>query len=199
MGLFGKKKKEEKKLGEDFKLPELPKLPDLPDLDEDVGYEKDHLGKPMKAMPQLPSFPSSTLGDKFSKDRIKEAITGKKEGEEVFGADEFPAPYDEEQEMMQEPLKKPLTKELEELGISKKTARARTEAGPVFIRIDKFQDSLNTFEKAKRQITEIEKLVSNIKKIKEHEEKEIEFWESELQKIKIQIEKVDRDIFSSLE
>jgi hypothetical protein len=35
--------------------------------------------KKMKELSQLPSFPSSSLGEQFSQDAIKEAITGRKE------------------------------------------------------------------------------------------------------------------------
>jgi len=45
----------------------------------------------------------------------------------------------------------------------------------------------------------MDKLLKNIKKIKEEEELELDFWENEIQKLKGQIEKVDRDIFSKIE
>ena len=69
MGLFSKKKKKE-----DTSLPELPKLPELPDLPR--IDEEDRL-------PQLPSFPSNQVGEKFSQSAIKEAVTGRKEVDEV--------------------------------------------------------------------------------------------------------------------
>lgn len=191
MGWFKKKqKKSEKK--EIPSLPELPKLPELP------GDEK----KDLESIHQLPSFPTDSLGEKFSQNTIKEAVTGKKEGEEVFGTDDF-ASTEDDMRMMQKPLKKPLTKELSS---PKKipqefeqAAKKVKEAEPIFIRIDKFEEGLHVLEKSKTQILEIEKMLRNIKRIKEEEEKELELWENEIQTAKEQIEKVDKDIFSKIE
>ena len=73
------------------------------------------------------------------------------------------------------------------------------EIAPVFIRIDKFQESLRAFEKAREKIREIEKLLGNVQKLKEEEERELGEWESELQAIKSGIEKINEDIFSRIE
>ncbi len=187
MSWFGKKEKKEEEKGFP-KLAELPKLPDLPQIDEE------------DSLPKLPSFPSTSLGDKFSKHTIKEAITGKKEGDGVF-ADEF---EDDELPKMQEPLKKSLTKELpysekeipEEFEHASKIVK---NAEPVFIRIDKFEESLKIFEKAKHQNADIEKDLSEIKELKEAEEKELSSWENEVKNIKNKIEKINSEIFSKIE
>ncbi|GAH97999.1 unnamed protein product, partial [marine sediment metagenome] len=161
-------------------------------------YEK----KDLESIHQLPSFPTDSLGEKFSQNTIKEAVTGKKEGEEVFEADDF-ALTEDNMRMMQKPLKKPLTKELPSPkkipeGFEEAAKKVK-EAEPIFIRIDKFEESLRVFEKTKKQISEIEKMLRNIKRIKEEEEKELELWENEIQTAKEQIEKVDKDIFSKIE
>ena len=81
-------------------MPELPKLPELPGIDDN------------KNLPQLPSFPRSLFGEKFSQDSIKNAIAGEKEDESGFDADESES--EEETMMMQKPVGKNLkTKELE--------------------------------------------------------------------------------------
>jgi hypothetical protein len=204
MGLFGKKdKKEEVKRGISNipELPELPKLPELPSMDE-FSYEDESL-------PQLPKFPNNPLGDKFSQNTIKEAITGKKEDEEVFDAEDF----SEEEGMMQKPLQKPLREDFEnyETGISTKpklrevpqnfvTKNYMTKkAEPIFIRIDKFEESMKIFQDIRSQVSEIESLIKNIKEIKSKEEEELASWETEIQQIKDQIEKVNQDIFSRIE
>lgn len=51
-------------------LPELPKLPELPDLPEIKTQKKE-------PVPQLPSFPNSSIGKKFSQNTIKDAVKGK--------------------------------------------------------------------------------------------------------------------------
>jgi hypothetical protein len=207
MGLFGKKDKKvemKKDISEIPELPELPKLPELPSMDE-FSYEEEPL-------PQLPRFPNSSLGNKFSQNTIKEAISGKKEDEEVFDAEDFPE--DERKGMMQKPLQKPLTEDFdnyEESPISTKpkikevpqnfiTRNYMTrKAEPVFIRIDKFEESMKIFQEIKSQVSEIENLIKNTKEIKAKEEEELASWESDIQVIKNQIEKVNQDIFSRIE
>lgn len=70
---------------------------------------------------------------------------------------------------------------------------------PVFIRIDKFEESLRIFEKVKKDILEIEKMLKDIKTLKEHESRELSHWEREMQRVKDQIDQVDKDIFSKIE
>ncbi len=198
MGWFNKK---EERVSDSTELPQLPSLPKLPQLD----FRRE---EPIEPLHQLPSFPTSNLGQKFSQNAIKEAVTGRKESEEDFDADED----EEETQMMHNPLKRPMTKELsydededkvsrEVDGIPKDFIRAsrivkRNE--PVFIRIDKFEEGLQIFEKAKKEIMEIEKMLKDTKKLKEEEETQLENWEKEIQTIKKQIEDIDKDIFSKV-
>lgn len=196
MGLFSKKRGE-KRQGEEgsLSLPELPELPELTNF-EDMGRE----------ISQLPTLPNNSLGEKFSRSTIKNAVNGESEGEEVFDADEFGDDGDEER-MMQKPLRKPLVREIlpeeneEETEIPEKfrTNLRMRETEPVFVRLDKFEESLNVFEKTKEKILGIEKLLRDIKKIKEQEEAELQAWEDEISSIKQQIDKIDREIFSKIE
>ena len=57
-------------------IPQIPKLPELPRLD---GLPKI---PQKKTLSKLPSYPLSPLGEKFSQNIIKEAVTGKKIGDE---------------------------------------------------------------------------------------------------------------------
>lgn len=178
-------KKEEKK----EEIPKLPELPELPNINQ-INSQK---------LSKLPSFPNNSLGKKFSQNTIKEAVTGKKEGVEGFNVNEF----EKEEQMIQEPseeyqeIKPKKIKEIPEH--FKVAARRVKETEPIFIRLDKFEESLNILEKTKKQILEIGEMLKNIKRIKEEEEKELEFWENEIQLIKKQIEKVDNEIFSKIE
>ena len=197
MKLFNKKGNQEnfQRSIETPTLPELPRLPELPDLEEE---ESQHIH-------QLPSFPSNSYGTKFSHDTIKEAVTGGREDDEEFDADEF-ADEDEDR-MMHEPPKKPQIKEFEgdwipskKFGESGETSRKTgmvTE--PVFIRIDKFEEAMAIFKETKKKISEIERDFSDIKKVKEAEEKELKAWEKEMKFMKEQMEKIDRDVFSKIE
>ena len=180
MGWFAKK--EEKEAIPE--LPELPKLPDLPSLNED------------EELPQLPSFPSNSFGDKFSRSAIKEAVTGRKEGGGVE-ADEF-----EEFQRMQKPREMQYSRDIEEVPVPsgfKEAARLVKKAEPVFVRIDKFEKALDTFEKSKEKIMDIEKMLREIRRLKEKEEEELNNWEKEIQTTKQQIERVDKELFSKIE
>jgi hypothetical protein len=194
MGLFKKKPKKEefkKRESEYERLPELPKLPEFPNFEQ--PEQKEQLSK-------LPKFPDNSLGEKFSQHMIKEAVAGEKEeDQEVPEADEFV--LREEQMMPRPPLEEgvrtPSTKQIP--ATFREAARRVKETEPIFIRLDKFEDGLRLFEKAKQQITEIEKMLKNIKNLKEEEEKELSIWEREVQTTKQQIEKIDQDIFSRVE
>ena len=192
MGWFGRKKKKEN-LKISSSLPEMPKLPELP-----------KIGGDLNELPQLPSYPSSSLGKNFSQDAIKDAISGEEESDkEVFNADDsFP---ERKERMMQKPLVFP-TKEIS----TEKTRilpgiknqgfiKTRTkESEPVFVRIDKFEESLEIFEKARKKISEIEKFLVEIRRLREKEETELQEWENEIQTIKKQFEKIDNNLFSKI-
>jgi hypothetical protein len=186
MGLFKKKEKKEK-ISDVSKLPEIPQLPELPEFPEPESNEfREIPGQ----IPQLPSFPNGSLGNKFSQDTIKEAITGKKE--EEVEADEFAG----EMPMMQRPLVREGTKR----DIYTPLQKARTkEAEPIFIRIDKFEEGSKVFEEVKEKILEIEKMFGDVKNVREKEEKELLLWEDEIKQAKEKIERVDRNIFSQVE
>lgn len=183
MGWFNDdKKKEDSSI---LEIPRLPDLPELPPLDE--GRE---------TLPQLPSFPTSNLGEKFSQSAIKEAVSGRKERREY--ADDF-----EEDQMMPLPPKAPeeyMTKDIEEVPRGfREAASVVKKAEPVFVRIDKFEQSLKIFEKAKAKVIDIEKMLKEIKKLKESEEEELNNWEKEIQTTKEQIERVDKELFSKIQ
>ncbi len=187
MSLFGKKNKKENPTLP--KLPELPSLPNLPRLDDYENQEELH---------QLPSFPTNTLGEKFSQNTIKNAVVGEEKMEFKM----------QEPELTQTPLEpiKRLTTPLQlEQGTSsaqqamEKFSQPKTiDAEPIFIRLDKFENALKIFEDTKEKILEIEGLLKETKELKEKEEQELSLWATEIQNIKKQIEEVDKDIFSKI-
>lgn len=239
MGWFGKKEEKSKDIPRQDSIPQLPKLPELPELPE---INEPRLEEPVH---QLPSFPTNAIGDRFTRDTIKEAVNpsqktsndydsfawGKK-SEKVFDANDFGQILTKERTMQPKPEFKPQMRQQEfkqkewknpqkvrELSANEipqfKPMHKETEGHnieehyepnssyrknePVFIRIDKFEASLKTFEKVKKQISEIEKNLKDIEDIKLEEEKQLVTWKSEIIKIKEQIEKVDKDIFSSIQ
>ena len=166
-------------------LPSLPKLPELPTLPANQSIPKSQL-------PQLPKFPASSFGEKFSQDAIKEAVKGEKE-EEGY-SDDF------QDGTMQLPSRNMTS----EISLPKRETRRekiieRRSDEPVFIRLDKFEESLKTFEHTKEKIDEMEKMLKDVRKLREQEEHELEQWETEIQNIKDRIARVDQNIFSKIE
>ena len=187
MGLFNKKKGVKKETSSLPDLPKLPKLPEPPRLDDEE-----------KQIHKLPSFPSNSLGTKFSRNTIKEAVAGGEEDELL--ADDFSDK--DKMRLMQEPARKPLTKEIEE-GTSSKLKKLESEieesiTEPVFIRIDRFEEALKIFNEMKSKVSEIDGVLEDIRKIKEKEDNELKIWENEVRSMKEQIEKVNKDIFSKI-
>ena len=226
MGLFKKKavKKEFKELPELLKLPELPEesefektLPQLPKYPASPLNNK-FSQNIIKYEQKTGNFP---VNSSFQKEnQIKDAISGKKE--EMFEANEFVR-----EQMMPEHLEiKPSDFAREKFDLNSERGREQSsrmefpykierppkdlelrswqesktkKSGQVFIKIDKFEESLKIFELTKGKIAEMEKLLEDIKELKEKEEKELSYWMAEIQTIKNQTEKVERDIFSKLE
>ena len=209
MALFKKNKKEESSYPSG--LPELPKLPELP-----PAGPKPNQGM-MPKPNALPRFPSSPTGNRFSQNTIKDAVSGEKRGDvvdefekEIQKMPRFPdksmakaprAPMMEEHEEEDEEDMPPRPSQNPEMIITPRTSRVSSVSQreePVFIRLDKFEESLDTFEKIKKQLSGAEKLLNEIKDVKEREDKELADWQSKLEAMKNQIEKIDRDIFSKV-
>lgn len=180
MGLFKKKEKKEEEAIP--RLPDIPTLPELPEFRDTDDYSNEKLA-------QLPSFPNSFAGNKFSQHSIKDAVTGKEEVEEE--ADDF-AMRDDRQMMQKPPIK-------EEDFYSRPMKLKEKSTEPLFIRIDKFEDGSKAFEEVKKQVSEIEKLFNDLKRVKESEDSEIKSFENQIKQIKDKLENIDRNIFSKIE
>lgn len=206
MGLFGKKENKESIP----KLPELPKLPKLPATSQPTyqqGYNIYDDQIPTKEFPtmdsyekeihELPSFPTDDFSDKFSQNSIKSAVSGRQEKEPVMqNLDDYeiesePMEKEPKLEKILPPIKKP------QMPMEQEPKTHSDE--PVFIRIDKFEESLKIFDKVKDKMTEIEHLLRETKELKEKENEELSDWEEEVQKLKMHIEKVDKDVFSKID
>jgi hypothetical protein len=190
MTLFSRKsKKEAQESSEISKLPELPLLPSLKEF-----YEEKNKGD---KLPQLPTFPNNSFGEKFSRSTIKEAISGEEEDEKEE-ADEFEIP-NFGTKMMPKPLEnKQFTIEPEKQRPPAFEEYKQKETEPIFVRIDKFKEARHIFEETKKQFEELNKFLEDTKKIKEKEDETVAIWEREIQKIKSQIERVDKEIFSKV-
>lgn len=211
MGLFSKK--EEKGKDAVPTLPDLPPLPVLPDLEEGQGE-----------LPRLTGSQTYDSKKEFSSNDIKKAINGKKEEEEeISEEDDF---VENKGQMIQESpgrefqyvhprsfiKEKPSEDErkISDYGYSKRRTNKEVPEGfeeankkikesePIFIRIDKFEESRKVLQRAKAQISEIENTLNRIKSIKQEEDRELESWEQEILNIKDRISRVEENLFSKL-
>src|SRR3989344_3138788 len=143
MGLFNKKKKEEKMLP----LPEFPKLsePNFPFYDEQVD-SKESFQKPQE-------FRKVMASEDFSFEKT--------------------VPNMEKEEMNFEdfvPRRSPIT------------TIERHDDKPLFVKVDKYKESMKTVEAVKA-------------KLRDDEEKELQEWQSSLNEIREKLMKVDKDLF----
>ena len=214
MGLFSRKEKEENKREAVPSLPDLPKLPSIP-----------NFGEPSGELSPLPNFPKTVLGEKFSQDVIKKAVNGKKEEGREISEDDFStekeqmiqeSPQKSQYETREKFRRREIPEELDE-GIGRKSpiyepsrriinreipegfeeaGRKLKDSEPIFVRIDKFEESRKIFEKTKEQIFDIERALNRIKTIKQEEDRELASWEQEIMNIKDKIGQVEKDIFS---
>lgn len=224
MGWFSKKKEvelEEKpeakgKINEEVKLPKLPKLSgdsqplSLPSLPSTPGGLE-----PPKTLEKLPKIEATEIQPIPA---IKQAIYGPESGlpEELeeLPEPEIPEPPEmrPEIEASVEPLEPSLserrTLEMPSVPISPRRAKpfmppkiqkSTKISKPVFIRLDKFQQTLETFEEIKSKVNEIEDLLNKIRETKIKEDQELAEWEREIQLIKSRIDLIDKNIFDKVD
>jgi hypothetical protein len=214
---------------EKAQLPALPQLPELPPLQPPAypaSYEplEKAIYKPGR-LPVLPppSYPTSPT-EKFTRSMIKSAVetppereeeeikTQEIEGEEAAAMlPQITIPpqkrlrtqeYEEPEyaaEAIEEFEEAPVEEEMPMERPLARQARIAKIKEPVYIRLDKFEDALHTFEEIKQRIDEIQYLLHDIRAVRAKEESELEQWESELQTMKSQIDKIDADVFSRIQ
>ena len=70
---------------------------------------------------------------------------------------------------------------------------------PIYVRLDKFETTVESFNEIKEKINEIENLLVKLKDIKRQEEIELQEWENEIASIRARIDAVDRNVFGKLD
>lgn len=225
MGWF---KKEEKQIVEE-EIPELPELPDpdefslpgLPSPNEfslpespkpekfsSSGFPVSNLNVESKNMLQLPPLPE--LKNKTSVHPIvmkQEIIKPHQEMQRSqFGVIETRQRQEPRmiRELPQEivetrPKQEPVyTREPQEI-IETSPRTSVKNAEPIYVRLDKFETSLQAIGEIKRKIAEVEGILKKTKEIKQKEEQELEAWEKEVHIIKSRIDAIDKDIFNKFD
>ena len=156
------------------KLPEMPKLPklkELPKLPSKRELEQ-QMQKPATAVPGLPpqrAAPPSMPDMEPS----------------IMGAQAPPI------EQLAKTPTGPIT--------SPPTATLPKTKEPIFVKIDKFKDAVQSFEHVKSKVEDIEKMLHEIKLIKAKEEQELQQWENEVRVIKSRVENIDESLFKEME
>ena len=69
---------------------------------------------------------------------------------------------------------------------------------PIFVRIDKFQDSQKNMENIKQKIQKIESVLKKIEDVRIKEEAELKGWSEDINNIKSRLAEVDTDIFDQI-
>ena len=192
MGLFGKKENTESEVT----LPDLPEMDDdLPSLD-DSRFIEDLPDLELNELPPLPNnqnigINQSAIKSEISRQRIipQRNISGEyKPRFHLVESSNKKAPVrigqlNQNIESSNPPEIKSFSKEVE----------------PIYVRLDKFQTTVSSFEEIKEKVMDIEKLLTKIKETREKEDRELEGWENEIQVIKSRIEFIDKNIFNKLD
>lgn len=173
MALF--KRKKEKLPAEEFTLPEPPELPREP-----FHLERDEL----QELPELPlrkeideDIDFETHGEKLRPLRVE------------MGENEL------------SPLPEELMPKLPSPAIIPKDVKRFISPveKPIFVKIDKFRESISYLGDIKDKLRSASSLLQNIKEIRQKEDQELQSWERELEGLKIKLEGIDKKLFSDVE
>jgi len=72
------------------------------------------------------------------------------------------------------------------------------QTGPLFIQLNKFEDSIAALDEIKIQVSEIESLLRSIQEVKAKEEEKLLYWQRQIESVKARLDKVDRDLFGNV-
>jgi len=179
---------------EDVKLPDLPGPNNFPALSDVPDLEPKNPANPYTSEMHVDTFPSYP-----NHQGINNAMTPEHDsGFRPLGSP--PEPFGR---IHAEPVgieaHQPRSMEIENQPIQTTRQIMNRRIDPVFIRLDKFETSLEALEEIKDRIVDIEGILAKTKDIREKEDKEIEEWEREIQIIKSKIEAIDKSVFSKLD
>jgi len=69
---------------------------------------------------------------------------------------------------------------------------------PFFVRIDKFNETVENFRKVYDQLHNIEKIIESLESTKDEEEKELAEWKKDVSDMKNNLNKIDNEIFNKI-
>ncbi|PIU76149.1 hypothetical protein COS75_00680 [Candidatus Pacearchaeota archaeon CG06_land_8_20_14_3_00_35_12] len=174
MPLFGKKKTEKRTefRREEGQIPEIPADAELESIKRELEF-------PEPELPEMPEMPSSRL-----------TPPGEFIGEEVTRPSTMPRPPQTRQPMAEKT-------EMPSRSFVREIKPKMRE--PIFVKIDKFKEAVESLETINKKIQELNDLMMKIKETRAREEEEITKWEMEIQEIKSRLTIIDQKLFSKLE
>jgi soluble cytochrome b562 len=188
-------------------------LPDLP-APEIKNSEIDK----KEEISSLPSFPDAPSKKGFSQSIIKDAVEPEENShfpipknkksltKEISDQEELPEIPGTEKEGKTfkshlAPEKKFSSREVTEWKPPKTTDSERKiiEKGPVFVKLDKFNEAKDSLDEMKFKLDEIDELLRNLKEVKSKEEKELADWEKEMDELKARLSSLTKNVFENVE
>jgi hypothetical protein len=193
---------------QDFSLPP-PEASDLPTDQPQGFYQPGSPEQPDLSPPQgpLPPLPDEKEGyGKEIKQEIESPLQYPSEQGLIPPPQQPPAPSYPQQRPQAVGMRRPRrTLEVEDHDKYEKTFVKSTpggapprRAGPVFVRLDKFETTIQAFNEMKSKISQIENLLTKIKEVRDREDRELEEWEREIQAMKARIDSIDKNIFENI-
>ena len=71
------------------------------------------------------------------------------------------------------------------------------EGKPLFIKIEDYEDAINTIDKIKLKLQDADKLLAEISRIRKQEDSELENWNRDLENVKEKLLMVDKQLFET--
>lgn len=185
MSWFTKKDKKEFKSIED--------LPPLPDFEEDNNSIAKNPAILKNDFPALPALPSADKNELPSQKPLYAAN------------DETLPPLESLYSSPPGQIQKKLTQEIQDFEFKDvvrpiiREIKPSSKIEPIYVRIDKYQESLIAFHEIKKKMLEIENLLRDLKEAKMREDNELQGWEEEVKKAKDKLAEIDSTLFQKIE
>lgn len=210
MGWFSKEK-EANKAGE---------LPELPELSNHNNFSDDSSNLPELESNKLDSLSDFEPIEELNHEEIKRAINKPRNMERSMYESPYPSRSISPHQLTKPIRPSPVSDELfspdtenEKIPLPRQSVRTSPypnqfmpqprspvkRAEPIYIRLDKFEATIEAFESIRSKIIEIENLLKKTREIRAKEERELEEWEREIEVIKARIDSIDKNIFNRLD
>lgn len=160
----------------------IPRLPDLPSIGTDLPPLKEPELPPglpdieINSLPALPNIESNRKAENTIKDTLAKPT-----------------------KINQEKIPEIETPRVLEISSDYEPKTSLKKLEPIYIRLDKFDTTRDSFEEIRTKVQEIEHLLNKAKQIKAEEEKELDAWEHEIQVIKSRLDSIDKTLFNKLD